>query len=160
MALFKPSNPQPIGFSGILLAKRQNSFYCTYFLQMCIRDRVSASSIMIWNSSPIPVTTRRVNRAVITRPMMFFHLLILRPYESRTWCWSLILYVVLRDGKTSSAVSYTHLETNLHPQWVVELAHLLVRINKTFGTKILITSHNPDMVSACLLYTSGRNRSA
>uniref|UniRef100_UPI001E45570C hypothetical protein n=1 Tax=Parabacteroides merdae TaxID=46503 RepID=UPI001E45570C len=25
------SNPQPIGFSGILLAKRQNSFYCTYF---------------------------------------------------------------------------------------------------------------------------------
>ncbi|MCF2592205.1 hypothetical protein JQM97_14960, partial [Prevotella hominis] len=23
------SNPQPIGFSGILLAKRQNSFYCT-----------------------------------------------------------------------------------------------------------------------------------
>jgi predicted ATPase len=39
-------------------------------------------------------------------------------------------------------------ETNLHPQWVVELAHLLVCINKTFGTKILITSHNPDMVSA------------
>ncbi|MBP6273338.1 MAG: hypothetical protein KA359_01970, partial [Prevotella sp.] len=28
----KTSNPQPIGFSGILLAKRQNSFYCTYFL--------------------------------------------------------------------------------------------------------------------------------
>ena len=27
-----PSNPQPIGFSGILFAKRQNSFYCTYFL--------------------------------------------------------------------------------------------------------------------------------
>ncbi len=26
------SNPQPIGFSGILLAKRRNSFYCTYFL--------------------------------------------------------------------------------------------------------------------------------
>ena len=39
-------------------------------------------------------------------------------------------------------------ETNLHPQWVVELAHLLVCINNTFGTKIFITSHNPDMVSA------------
>jgi len=39
-------------------------------------------------------------------------------------------------------------ETNLHPQWVVEFACLLVLINKTFGTKILITSHNPDMVSA------------
>lgn len=30
--LLYTSNPQPIGFSGILLAKRQNSFYCTYFL--------------------------------------------------------------------------------------------------------------------------------
>ena len=30
--LKKASNPQPIGFSGILLAKRRNSFYCTYFL--------------------------------------------------------------------------------------------------------------------------------
>lgn len=39
-------------------------------------------------------------------------------------------------------------ETNLHPQWVVELAHLLVLINKRLGTKILVTSHNPDMVSA------------
>lgn len=39
-------------------------------------------------------------------------------------------------------------ETNLHPQWVVEFAHLLVLIHKTLGTKILITSHNPDMVSA------------
>ena len=29
---YSTSNPQPIGFSGILLAKRQNSFYCTYFL--------------------------------------------------------------------------------------------------------------------------------
>ncbi len=39
-------------------------------------------------------------------------------------------------------------ETNLHPQWVVEFARLLVLINKTTGTKIFITSHNPDMVSA------------
>ena len=30
--IYIASNPQPIGFSGILLAKRQNSFYCTYFL--------------------------------------------------------------------------------------------------------------------------------
>ena len=39
-------------------------------------------------------------------------------------------------------------ETNLHPQWVVELAHLLVLIHKCLGTKILVTSHHPDMVSA------------
>ena len=28
----KPSNPQPIGFRGILLVKRQKFFYCTYSL--------------------------------------------------------------------------------------------------------------------------------
>lgn len=39
-------------------------------------------------------------------------------------------------------------ETNLHPQWVVELAHLLVLIHQCLGTKILITTHHPDMVSA------------
>ena len=39
-------------------------------------------------------------------------------------------------------------ETNLHPSWVVEFAHLLVLIHKNLGTKILITSHHPDMVSA------------
>lgn len=39
-------------------------------------------------------------------------------------------------------------ETNLHPQWVVEFAHLLIMIHKYLGTKILITSHHPDMVSA------------
>lgn len=39
-------------------------------------------------------------------------------------------------------------ETNLHPQWIVEFAHLLVMVNKELGTKIMIASHNPDMVSA------------
>lgn len=39
-------------------------------------------------------------------------------------------------------------ETNLHPSWVVEFAHLLVLIHKFFGTKILIATHHPDMVSA------------
>ncbi len=38
-------------------------------------------------------------------------------------------------------------QTFIHNGWS-ELAHLLVCINKTFGTKIFITSHNPDMVSA------------
>lgn len=39
-------------------------------------------------------------------------------------------------------------ETNLHPSWVVEFAHLLVLVHKYFGTKILVASHHPDMVSA------------
>lgn len=39
-------------------------------------------------------------------------------------------------------------ECHLHPQWIVEYAHMLVRINKYIGAKIVISSHNPDMVSA------------
>lgn len=39
-------------------------------------------------------------------------------------------------------------EAHLHPQWVVEFARLLVKIHKELGTKILIASHNPDMVAA------------
>lgn len=39
-------------------------------------------------------------------------------------------------------------EAHLHPQWIVEYAKLLVLLNKKIGMKILISSHNPDMVSA------------
>lgn len=39
-------------------------------------------------------------------------------------------------------------EVHLHPQWIVEFAHLLVLLNKYIGTKIIIASHNPDMISA------------
>lgn len=39
-------------------------------------------------------------------------------------------------------------EAHLHPQWIVEFANILVQLNKELGVKIIITSHNPDMVSA------------
>lgn len=39
-------------------------------------------------------------------------------------------------------------EAHLHPQWIVEFARLLVMLNKKTGLKILIASHNPDMVAA------------
>ncbi len=39
-------------------------------------------------------------------------------------------------------------EAHLHPQWIVEFANILVQLNKTLGVKVIITSHNPDMVSA------------
>jgi predicted ATPase len=39
-------------------------------------------------------------------------------------------------------------EAHLHPQWIVEYAKLLVLLNKKIGMKILVSSHNPDMVSA------------
>lgn len=39
-------------------------------------------------------------------------------------------------------------EAHLHPQWIVEFARLLVLLNKKLGLKIMIASHNPDMVAA------------
>ena len=39
-------------------------------------------------------------------------------------------------------------EAHLHPQWIVEFARLLVLLNKELGLKIMIASHNPDMVAA------------
>lgn len=39
-------------------------------------------------------------------------------------------------------------EAHLHPQWVVEFARVLVRLQSILGVKVLINSHNPDMVAA------------
>lgn len=39
-------------------------------------------------------------------------------------------------------------EAHLHPQWIVEFARILVMLNKEIGLKIMIASHDPDMVSA------------
>lgn len=39
-------------------------------------------------------------------------------------------------------------EAHLHPQWIVEFARLLVLLNKELGVKIMLASHNPDMVAA------------
>lgn len=39
-------------------------------------------------------------------------------------------------------------EAHLHPQWIVEFAHILVLLNKETGTKIMVASHNPNMVDA------------
>ena len=57
-----PSNPQPIGFSGILLAKRQNSFYCTYFLHN--RDVADTKS-------PYPIKRLEVIRWFNQKSMVF-----------------------------------------------------------------------------------------
>jgi len=39
-------------------------------------------------------------------------------------------------------------EAHLHPQWIVEFANVLVLLHKAIGVKILIATHNPDMVAA------------
>lgn len=39
-------------------------------------------------------------------------------------------------------------EAHLHPQWIVEFARVLVAIHKELHVKIVLASHNPDMVAA------------
>lgn len=50
-------------------------------------------------------------------------------------------------------------EAHLHPQWVVEFARLLVLLNKEVGTKIVVASHNPDMIAAIKTISEAENRS-
>ena len=39
-------------------------------------------------------------------------------------------------------------EAHLHPQWIFRFAKALVMLHKQLGVKIMIASHNPDMVAA------------
>lgn len=39
-------------------------------------------------------------------------------------------------------------EAHLHPQWIVEYARLLVLLHKELGQKVMVATHNPDMVAA------------
>ena len=56
------SNPQPIGFSGILLAKRQKAFYCTYFLH-----NINVAD----TKSPYPIKRLEVIRWFNQKSMVF-----------------------------------------------------------------------------------------
>lgn len=48
-------------------------------------------------------------------------------------------------------------EAHLHPQWIVEFARILVLLNKECNTKILLASHNPDMVAAIKSIATAEN---
>jgi ABC-type multidrug transport system ATPase subunit len=48
-------------------------------------------------------------------------------------------------------------ESNLHPQWIIEYARLIVLLNKNLGIKFFIASHNPDMVSAIKIIAEKEN---
>ena len=48
-------------------------------------------------------------------------------------------------------------EAHLHPQWIIEFARILVLLQKELKVKILIDSHNPDMVAALQSIASKEN---
>lgn len=61
-----------------------------------------------------------------------------------------ILQLLLNNGSLNNKtfLLIDEPEVHLHPQWIIEYARFLVLLNKEFGVKMLIASHNPDMVSA------------
>ncbi|WP_026729702.1 AAA family ATPase [Flavobacterium denitrificans] len=61
-----------------------------------------------------------------------------------------IIQLLLKNGVISNKtlLIIDEPESHLHPQWIIEYARLIVLMNKFIGTKFLIASHNPDMVSA------------
>lgn len=61
-----------------------------------------------------------------------------------------ILQILLKRGYLTSntLLIIDEPESNLHPQWIVEYARMIVMLNKELGVKFFLASHNPDMVSA------------
>ncbi len=61
-----------------------------------------------------------------------------------------IIQLLLKNGTLNdkTLLIIDEPESNLHPQWIIEYARLIVLLNKEIGVKFFIASHNPDMVSA------------
>ncbi|ATC37262.1 ATP-binding protein [Elizabethkingia anophelis] len=61
-----------------------------------------------------------------------------------------ILQLLLKNGKLNekTLLIIDEPESNLHPQWIIEYARVVVLLNKQLGVKFFLASHNPDMVSA------------
>lgn len=60
------------------------------------------------------------------------------------------LYRLIENGHITSetVLIIDEPEVHLHPKWVVEFARILVHLHKQVGVKILLASHDPDMVAA------------
>ncbi|WP_291139742.1 AAA family ATPase [Flavobacterium sp. UBA7663] len=61
-----------------------------------------------------------------------------------------ILQMLIKNGSLSdkTLLIIDEPESNLHPQWIIEYARIIVLLNKELGVKFFLATHNPDMVSA------------
>lgn len=61
-----------------------------------------------------------------------------------------ILQLLIKNGHLNekTLLIIDEPESNLHPQWIVEYARIVVLLHKKFKVKLFLASHNPDMVSA------------
>ncbi len=60
------------------------------------------------------------------------------------------LYCLIENGHITpeTVLIIDEPEVHLHPKWVVEFARILMHLHKQVGVKILLASHDPDMVAA------------
>ena len=60
-----------------------------------------------------------------------------------------IIQMLLKNGSLTdkTLLILDEPESNLHPQWIIEYARIIVLLNKELGVKFFIATHNPDMVS-------------
>lgn len=72
-----------------------------------------------------------------------------------------LIYIqrLLKNGylDDNTLLIFDNPETHLHPQYIIEFARLLVMLHHELGVKILISSHNPDMVAALQAIASKEN---
>jgi energy-coupling factor transporter ATP-binding protein EcfA2 len=61
-----------------------------------------------------------------------------------------ILQLLIKSGQLNdkTLLIIDEPESNLHPQWIIEYARIIVMMNKIMGVKFFLASHDPDMVSA------------
>ncbi|MCD8539087.1 MAG: ATP-binding protein [Leadbetterella sp.] len=61
-----------------------------------------------------------------------------------------IILLLLKNGhlNNKTLLIIDEPESNLHPQWIIEYARIIVLLHKNLGVKFFLASHNPDMVSA------------
>lgn len=61
-----------------------------------------------------------------------------------------ILQMLLKNGLLTdkTLLIIDEPESNLHPQWIIEYARIIVLLNREIGVKFFLATHNPDMVSA------------
>lgn len=70
-----------------------------------------------------------------------------------------IIQMLLRSGEINddTLLILDEPESHLHPQWIIEYARMVILLHKTVGTKFLISTHNPDMVSAIRYIADAEN---
>ena len=70
----------------------------------------------------------------------------------------IIIKTLLQNGRIdeNGIIILDEPEIHLHPEWQLKFAEIIVLLQKEFGLNILLNTHSPYFLNACLLYASKR----